>query len=192
MASGWGAGGRNPARYANALRIVLAGPAGEPATVVMLATDLDDLSPEYLEPLREALFEAGALDVQIWSTQAKKGRVGFRLEAACPHEGADRVGEALFRHSTTAGWRRWTAERVTLVRRQVSVDGGSGTPVRVKILEAPDGPRAKPEYDDVTALARAQGRPAHEVARDLQNRALRLIEAERARATGPQTPNTES
>jgi uncharacterized protein (DUF111 family) len=62
----------------------------------------------------------------------------------------------------------------------------------VKILEAPDGPRAKPEYDDVAAVARAQGRPAHEVARDLQSRALRLIEADRARATGPQTPNTES
>jgi uncharacterized protein (DUF111 family) len=63
----------------------------------------------------------------------------------------------------------------------------------VKILEAPDGPRAKPEYDDVMAVARAQGRPAHEVARDLQNLALRQIAADRTvEATGPQTENTES
>ena len=49
--------------------------------MVVLSTDLDDLSPEYLDPLREALVAAGALDVQVWATQMKKGRTGFRVEA---------------------------------------------------------------------------------------------------------------
>ena len=85
---------------------------------MLLATDLDDLSPEYLDPLREALFAAGALDVQIWAAQMKKGRVGFRIEVTVAPAEADQAVAALFRHSTTAGIRRQVAERVTLARRE--------------------------------------------------------------------------
>jgi len=152
----------------------------EAAEVILLSTDLDDLSPEYLDPLRDALFAAGALDVQLWTTQMKKGRTGFRVEATVAPAEAERVGEAFFRHSTTAGIRRHSAERVTLPRREVQVDIGDGTRVRVKVLVGPDGPRVKPEYDDVAAVARRTGRPAHEVARDLQERALRLVGPEDA------------
>jgi uncharacterized protein (DUF111 family) len=143
--------------------------------VVLLSTDVDDLSPEYLDPLREALLAAGALDVQLWATQMKKGRAGFRIEATVSPADANTVTQALFRHSTTAGVRRQTAERVTLARRELTVASGDGTPVRVKVLEGPDGPRVKPEYDDIAALARRSGQPVHEVARDLQNRALRSL-----------------
>jgi uncharacterized protein (TIGR00299 family) protein len=186
----WGAGGRDPASYPNALRLILAEPAAEAGDVVLLSTDLDDLSPEYLDPLREALVAAGALDVQIWSTQMKKGRTGFRVEAVVGAAEADRVADAFFRHSTTGGVRRQSAERLTLARREVQVEAADGTRVRVKVLDAPDGPRMKPEYDDVAAVARRTGRPAHEVARDLRDRAFRLVSPEGA--TRPQTPNKES
>jgi uncharacterized protein (DUF111 family) len=141
----------------------------------LLSTDLDDLSPEYLDPLREALFAAGALDVQLWTTQMKKGRAGFRVEATVSPAKADAVLDSFFRHSTTAGVRRYTAERVTLQRRVIDVTASDGATVRVKVLEGPGGPRVKPEYDDVAALARRTGRAAHEVARDLQMRAIRSI-----------------
>jgi pyridinium-3,5-bisthiocarboxylic acid mononucleotide nickel chelatase len=186
----WGAGGRNPAEYPNALRLIVAEPAVEAGEVVVLSTDLDDLSPEYLDPLREALVAAGAADVQVWATQMKKGRTGFRVEAVVPAADADRVVEAFFRHSTTAGIRRQPAERVTLARREVQVEAADGTRVRVKVLDAPDGPRMKPEYEDVAALARRTGRPAHEVARDLRDRAFRLVSPESAARL--QTPNKES
>ncbi|HEX6408917.1 MAG TPA: nickel pincer cofactor biosynthesis protein LarC [Gemmatimonadales bacterium] len=173
-AGAWGAGGRNPSAYPNALRLITATGASEAGEVVLLSTDMDDLSPEYLEPMREALFNAGALDVQVWATQMKKGRTGFRVEVTAPPE-ADRVTAALFRHSTTSGIRRQIAERVTLARREVQVTSADGTAVRVKVLEGPDGPRVKPEYDDVAAVARRTGQPAHEVARDLHDRALRSL-----------------
>jgi uncharacterized protein (TIGR00299 family) protein len=173
-AGAWGAGGRNPSGYPNALRLMTAVASPEAGEVVLLATDMDDLSPEYLEPLREALFAAGALDVQVWATHMKKGRTGFRVEVTAPLE-ADRVVAALFRHSTTSGIRRQIAERVTLARREVEVTSADGTTVRVKVLEGPDGPRVKPEYEDVAAVARRTGQPAHEVARDLHNRALRSL-----------------
>ena len=158
--------------------------------MVVLSTDIDDLSPEYLEPLREALSEAGALDVQMWATQMKKGRIGFRIEAVVPPAEADRVCDALVRNSTTAGVRRQTVQRYTLPRRELKVDAGDGSDVRVKILDAPDGVRIKPEYDDVAALARRTGRPAHEVARDLHQRALRLVGPDGAAKA--MTPNKES
>jgi hypothetical protein len=186
----WGAGGRNPGTYPNALRLVIAEPVAEAGEVVVLSTDLDDLSPEYLDPLREALLSAGAMDVQVWATQMKKGRTGFRVEAVVAAADADRVTDAYFRHSTTAGVRRQPAERVTLARHEVQVEAADGTRVRVKVLEAPDGLRMKPEYDDVAALARRTGRPAHEVARDLRDRAIRLVSSESA--TRLQTPNKES
>jgi uncharacterized protein (TIGR00299 family) protein len=189
-AGAWGAGGRDPDHYPNALRLMLAEPVAEAGEVVVLASDLDDLSPEYLDPLRDALTAAGAIDVQVWATQMKKGRTGFRVEAVASAAEADRVADAFFRHSTTAGIRRQPAERVTLSRREVQVEAADGTRVRVKVLDAPGGPRMKPEYDDVAALALRTGQPAHEVARDLRDRAVRLVSSEGAARL--QTPNKES
>src|SRR5881296_4194363 len=80
VGSGWGAGQRDPKHYPNALRILLAEVASEAGRVVLLATDVDDMSPEYVEPLRQAVVNAGALDVQTWPVQMKKGRSGFRVE----------------------------------------------------------------------------------------------------------------
>jgi pyridinium-3,5-bisthiocarboxylic acid mononucleotide nickel chelatase len=174
-AGAWGAGGRDPKTYPNALRLILASAALEAGEVVLLSTDLDDLSPEYLNPLRDALFAAGALDVQIWTTQMKKGRTGFRIEVTASPAESDDVAAALFRHSTTSGIRRQVAERVTLARREIEVRSADGTAVRVKVLDGPDGPRVKPEYEDVAALASRTGRPAQEVARDLHNRALESL-----------------
>ncbi len=175
--SGWGAGQRNPKHYPNALRIFVAEQAAEAGRVTLLATDVDDMSPEYVEPLRQALTAAGALDVQTWPVQMKKGRPGFRVEVVAPEGLAELVTAALFRHSTTAGVRRWIAVRATLPRRQVTVHLAPGVSVRVKILEYPDleGVRAKPEYDDVLAAARALGRPPLEVARAAERDAEALV-----------------
>jgi uncharacterized protein (TIGR00299 family) protein len=175
VATGWGAGGRDPEHYPNALRLMLAEPAHEAGQVVTLSSDLDDMSPEYVDPLREALVAAGALDVQLWATQMKKGRPGFRIEVICGTGAADRVTEAFFLHSTTAGVRRTLAERVTLLRRLISVPAADGVPVQVKVLDTPAGPRVKAEFEDVRAAAARLGRPAIEVAREIESRARALV-----------------
>ena len=174
--SGWGAGQRDPKQYPNALRILVADEAAEAGRVVLLATDVDDMSPEYVEPLRQALLTAGALDVQTWPVQMKKGRQGFRVEAMAPEPVADAVTAELFRHSTTAGVRRWVAERATLPRHQVTVRL-DGVAVRVKVLEQAGGGgvRVKPEYEDVLAAARALGKPPIDVARAVERDAAALV-----------------
>src|SRR6267143_1809315 len=173
VGSGWGAGQRDPKTYPNALRILVAESASEAGRVVLLATDVDDMSPEYVEPLRQALVAAGALDVQTWTVQMKKGRQGFRVEVMAPESLAEAVTAELFRHSTTAGVRRWVAERATLPRHQLTVRL-DGVAVRVKVLDGGQ-PRVKPEYDDVLAAAQALGRPPLDVARAVERDAAALI-----------------
>jgi len=173
VGSGWGAGQRDPKAYPNALRILVAESASEAGRVVLLATDVDDMSPEYVEPLRQALVAAGALDVQTWPVQMKKGRQGFRVEVMAPESLAEAVTAELFRHSTTAGVRRWVAERATLPRHQLTVRL-DGVAVRVKVLDG-GSVRVKPEYDDVLAAAQALGRPPLEVARAVERDAETMI-----------------
>src|SRR5207245_9544577 len=110
-----------------ALRMLGAAGGREGGRVVLLATDVDDMSPEYVEPRRQALVAAGALDVQTWPVQMKKGRQGFRVEVMAPESLAEAVTAEMFRHSTTAGVRRWVGERATLTRQRVTgrLDGAA-------------------------------------------------------------------
>jgi pyridinium-3,5-bisthiocarboxylic acid mononucleotide nickel chelatase len=168
LRSGWGAGTRNPAEYPNALRLLLVETAPEAGVLEVVATDLDDLQPEYLDPLRAAVFRAGAVECVAWAVQGKKGRMALRVEALAPADRADAVVAALLGHSTTAGVRRAVATRVTLPRRTVEVELPDGFRVQVKVWDGPDGPRWKAEFDDVLAVAEQSGRPAWQVAREAE------------------------
>ncbi|PYP65565.1 MAG: hypothetical protein DMD36_19115 [Gemmatimonadetes bacterium] len=122
----------------------------------------------------------------------KKGRQGFRVEVVAPEALVERVTAALFRHSTTAGVRRWVAERATLPRRQVIVQLSPEVSVRVKVLEPPDpgggreggggSIRLKSEYDDVLVAARALGKPPLEVARIAERDAEQLVAQSKERS----------
>jgi uncharacterized protein (DUF111 family) len=166
---------------------MLAETVEESADIVVLATDLDDLSPEYLEPLREAMVAAGALDVQAWATMGKKGRISFRVEALASPERQAAVADALLRHSTAGGLRVWRANRTTLERQIVTRRTEDGDEVRIKFFEAPDGLREKPELDDLQAVARRTGRPVARVARELQEHGAR-----RAGETGSRESTTST
>jgi hypothetical protein len=168
LRSGWGAGARDPAEYPNALRLLLVETAPEAGVLEVVATDLDDLQPEYLDPLRTAVFRAGAVECVAWAVQGKKGRMALRVEALAPADRADAVVAALLGHSTTAGVRRTVATRVTLPRRTVAVELPGGFRVQVKVWDGPDGPRWKAEFDDVLAVAEQSGRPAWQVAREAE------------------------
>lgn len=170
----WGAGTRDEPTYPNALRLIVAEAAAEAGLVEVLATDIDDLAPEYLEPLRDAIFAAGALDCQIWPTQGKKGRVSFRIEVLTGPEESGRVTEALFRHGRTAGVRRAAMWRSTLDRRTVEVELAGRHRVGIKVWEGPGGRRMKAEYEDVRSAAEALGRPAGDVAREAESLAATI------------------
>lgn len=174
---GWGAGTRDPERYPNALRLMLGEAAAEAGVLEVITTDVDDLPPEYVEPVRAAALQAGAVECWVWAVQGKKGRLGLRIEALAPADCADAVAGALLTHSTSAGVRRAATTRLTLARREVCVSLAPDVDVRIKVWDGPEGPRWKAEYDDVIAAAERLGRPAWRVARDAEARAATLVNA---------------
>jgi uncharacterized protein (TIGR00299 family) protein len=168
--SGFGAGTKDPADRPNALRIILAdeitharsGPGGE-ETLSMLATDIDDMTPEHIAAAADALRDAGALDVTCITVAMKKGRVGTRIEVLSREADAARLESMIFARTSTIGVRRSRVSRRALARdvRTVKVLGHE---VRVKVSALPDGQsRAKPEYDDVRSVAEATGRSLQDV-----------------------------
>jgi uncharacterized protein (TIGR00299 family) protein len=168
LRSGFGAGTRDPAGRANALRLVLAEPvaagSGAAESLVQLAADVDDMDGESVAAAAEALRAAGALDVVLVPTLMKKGRPGTRFEVLCAPAAAAALEDLVLRATTTLGVRRQRVERRTLPRemRRVRVLGHE---IAVKVATLPDGTRrAKPEFDDVARVASLTGRALSQVA----------------------------
>ncbi len=180
-AAGYGAGTRDPEGRPNCLRLLgcsfAPGDAGdggsEGQTVYALQADIDDLSPEYVAAARDALFEAGAVDVTLLRVDMKKGRPGVRLEALAPAPSLPRVVDAFYAGTSTIGVRYWRVERAVL-ERATELIHWRGHAIRVKRVTLPDGStRRKPEYDDVAAAARAEGRTPYEVRAEIGEGASR-------------------
>jgi len=177
--SGYGAGTKDLLGRVNALRVTLADDAtladGRTERLVLLATDIDDMSPEHVAACADILREGGALDVVVTGTLMKKGRAGQRLEVLAGEGDAPRLEDLLFLHTSTLGVRRSMVERRVLPRatRVVEVLGHT---VRIKVATLPNGTqRSKPEFDDVRAVADATGRALGDVS------SLALTAAERDR-----------
>ena len=178
--SGFGAGTKDPTDRPNALRIILADEVAGATpmrngteTLIMLATDIDDMSAEHVAAAADALRDAGALDVTCITVAMKKGRVGTRIEVLCREVDAMRLETMLFARTTTIGIRQSRVARRALARdvRTVEVLGHD---VRVKTSALPDGrTRIKPEYEDVRSVAEATGRSLQDIstlARDASER----------------------
>ena len=167
-AIGYGAGSRELADRPNVLRVTLgelvgAEEAPSAPQVVLVEANVDDMSPQLVGPLYEALFAAGAVDVWSAPILMKKGRPALQLSALTPPASLSAVERAFFAHSTTLGLRRRALERVVLARSFATVATPYGK-VRVK-LGALDGEilGAQPEFDDCRRLATKAHVPAREV-----------------------------
>jgi hypothetical protein len=168
QAQGLGAGTRELADRANVLRVLLgealgrALPASAPE-VILLQANLDDMSPQLIEPLMAALFAAGAVDAWTTSILMKKGRPAWQVSALAPPESWEAVEQAFFRNSTTLGVRRVRLERAVLSRSLASVKTRFGV-VSVKLASADVGVlSAAPEFDDCRRLADQAGVPVRTV-----------------------------
>jgi uncharacterized protein (TIGR00299 family) protein len=178
--SGYGAGTKDPAGRPNALRLILAEESLSVGTtsevLVVLACDIDDMAGEYLAGVSEALREEGALDVVLLPTQMKKGRPGIRVEVLSTLGAIDRLERILLNESTTIGVRRTQVERRSLPRQQVAVSV-MGHTIRVKVVTLPSGKRrVKPEYEDVSRVAKTMERPLRNIAELAQQAAERVVE----------------
>ena len=129
------------------------------AEIVVLEANLDDLSPEFFEPVMERLFAAGALDVTLSALQMKKNRPGILLSVLAPVMLREALAKIVFQETSTLGIRHTLMARYVLERRSETVKTNYG-PIRVKI-GAWQGEEtvASPEYEDVKAASNASGVP---------------------------------
>jgi pyridinium-3,5-bisthiocarboxylic acid mononucleotide nickel chelatase len=138
-------------------------------TISVLETQIDDLNPQAVGYLYDALFAAGALDVFTQSIGMKKSRPGILITVICHPENIHRTQEILFRETTTLGIRTSTQQRSTLAREIQTVETEYGK-VRVKIAWEGQATNKRtsnvqPEYEDCAELARKHNLPWREIQR---------------------------
>ncbi|MEW5853807.1 MAG: nickel pincer cofactor biosynthesis protein LarC [Myxococcota bacterium] len=161
-AQGHGLGKKDPPERANLLRLWL-GEAGRreekepPADVILVETNVDDSTPQWMAHALSACLEAGALDAWVTPVVMKKGRPGWTLSALVEPAAREPVTAVILRQTSTLGVRYRGASRSVASRRVVEVETPGGK-VRVKVATW-DGQdvHATPEHDDCVAAARAAG-----------------------------------
>ena len=125
----------------------------------ILEACIDDLNPEIYDYVMERLFSAGALDVYFTPIQMKKNRPAVKITVLANPQKTHQLGGILLRETTTLGYRRQSAEKIMLPRKQVLLDTPWGQ-VRVKLAgQPPHYQNIAPEYDDCLRIARQQGIP---------------------------------
>ena len=138
-------------------------------TISVLETQIDDLNPQAIGYLFEALFAVGALDVFTQPIGMKKSRPGVLITVISHPETSLACETILFRETSTLGIRRSTQERAILAREIQQVQTPYGT-VRVKVAwMGSEQQRAitnvQPEYEDCAQLARQHNLSWREVHR---------------------------
>jgi pyridinium-3,5-bisthiocarboxylic acid mononucleotide nickel chelatase len=152
--------------WPNALRLWVGETSPSSATdaeELLLETNIDDMNPQFYEPLTEHLFAAGALDVWLTPVTMKKGRPATVVSAIVPVQRRAEVEHAFFVETTTIGVRATPISRTRAPRRFETVTTRWGD-VRLK-LRGWDGRviGAMPEYEDCLQLSRVSGASIREI-----------------------------
>ncbi|MFA0748806.1 nickel pincer cofactor biosynthesis protein LarC [Fervidibacter sp.] len=163
---GYGAGKRD-LPFPNVLRVIVGdmpdNVALERERLVVVETNLDDMTGEMAGFAMERLLTAGVRDVWVVPAQMKKNRPAIVLSVLCDHEKLPTVLQILLRETTTLGVRVQEVERLCLPREIWEVTTPYGT-VKVKVAKLGDEiVNIAPEYEDCRRLALERGVPLKEV-----------------------------
>ena len=163
---GYGAGKRD-LPFPNVLRVIVGdmpdNVALERERLVVVETNLDDMTGEMAGFAMERLLTAGVRDVWVVPAQMKKNRPAIVLSVLCDHEKLPTVLQILLRETTTLGVRVQEVERLCLPREIWEVTTPYGT-VKVKVAKLGNEiVNIAPEYEDCRRLALERGVPLKEV-----------------------------
>jgi uncharacterized protein (TIGR00299 family) protein len=161
---GYGVGSRELQDRPNLLRIIIGHEEneGQADEVVILETNLDDMSPEALGYLMERLFKTGALDVVFLPAQMKKNRPGVQVQVIGKPEQKDPLIEILIRETTTLGIRFRYSRRTIIERSHETVESPWGK-IAVKRVIRDKSSSLIPEYDVCRKIALKNNIPLRHV-----------------------------
>ncbi len=158
---GYGSGTRTLADRPNVLRVLLGDGSvatGAADELLVIETNIDDMSPELYPHLTTRLLAAGAVDVTLVPVHMKKGRPAVLVQVLASPALRDAIAAVLFAETTTIGLRFHAVSRLTLAREVVNVETPYGT-IAVKIAHGPAGRTVAPEYESCRAAAERHGVP---------------------------------
>ena len=174
---GYGAGSKAFAEFPNCLRVFVGveaparveTPSARPVSkedIVVIETNIDDMSAEELAYAAEKLLSMGALDVITMPVVMKKGRSGHLLQVLALPEHEELLSRMIFQETTSIGVRRRPMSRRVLEREVVTVETSHGK-IGVKIARFEGRVvNISPEYEDCAHLARKTGLPFHRIRDD--------------------------
>jgi len=170
-ATGYGAGTRDHDKFPNVLRIFV-GETEDASrladeTLLMIETNIDDMSPQVVGYVMDRAFELGALDCYLTHTQMKKNRPGLLLSVLCRPDEREKFLQMIFAETTTIGARSYQVLRRALARETVRVETQFGA-IDVKVAYLNDSANngavnAMPEFEQCRTAARTAGVPLREV-----------------------------
>jgi len=183
LKAGYGAGTRDFEEMPNILRVVLGEPLQRNLSkdeVVVLETNLDDVTGEIVGHVLDKLLREGAKDVSIIPMFTKKNRPGHILKVITDKENVERLAHILMEETGSLGVRFYICERRVFLRDiapiKVVLDGVRMN-VRVKVSKDMKGSvvQIKPEYEDVREIAEKTGRPLRRVSEIIEAQARKLL-----------------
>jgi len=162
---GYGAGAKDLDQVANILRLTigeLSGTEHAHDEVVVLETNLDDVSGEVIGRAVERLMEAGARDVSITPVFMKKNRPGQLISVISDKAKSERLANLLMEETGTLGVREIPVSRHISRRASSTLTleaGGKKFQVRMKTaLTARGHPQGgKVEYEDLRRISNETG-----------------------------------
>lgn len=127
--------------------------ADSPTRVVELVVNLDDVTGEQVGATIDRLLAAGALDAWATPITMKKGRPAVSLSVLAKDDQQDAIARQLLADTGSFGVRYRTWDRLVLDRATHTRQTALGQ-LRIKAGSLEGQPiTAKPEFDDVVALA---------------------------------------
>ncbi|OLD12562.1 TIGR00299 family protein [archaeon 13_1_20CM_2_51_12] len=178
---GYGAGAKDLDQVANLLRLTVGEIPGNGHAhdeVVVLETNLDDVSGEVIGRAVERLMEAGARDVSITPVFMKKNRPGQLISIIADKAKSEHLAELLMEETGTLGVREIPVSRHISRRASDTMAlevKGKRFQVRVKraLTATSHSQSGKVEYEDLRRISNETGLSIRELQQIAKNRAHR-------------------
>ncbi|MDD5367897.1 MAG: DUF111 family protein [Anaerolineaceae bacterium] len=136
--------------------------------VVLIQTNIDDMSPESLSYATLRLFDAGALDIFQTPIYMKKNRLGIQLNVIGKQQDEAKLANLMLNETTTLGVNVQPLDhRYHAETRMVEVETKYGKiPVKQKYLLG-TLVQSKPEYEVLSKIAAEMHIPMHELSNEI-------------------------
>ncbi len=175
---GYGAGNKQFPTWPNVVRVWIGEEAQSPeaSQMVLLETNIDDMSSQIYGYVMERLLAAGAADVWFTPIQMKKNRPAIMLSVLGPAQIEEKLTEIVMRETSTLGVRARPVARHTAQREVIEFNSSLG-PAHAKVKRFGDLISVSPEYEDCRRIAVERNMPLQDVSRVIESEARRKLTA---------------